>query len=54
MQKGKLLSKSKVEYKPEVKKKLIGVINNLPDPDDKGYNGDKVYDKMMTIRLKTR
>ena len=47
MQKGRMLSKSKVEYKPEVKKKLIGVINNLPDPDDKGYNGDKVYDKMM-------
>ena len=30
---GKALSKAKEPYKPEVKKKLIGVINNLPTPD---------------------
>ena len=30
---GKALSKAKEPYKPEVKKKLIGVINNLPVPD---------------------
>jgi len=30
---GKALSKAKEPYKPEVKKKLIGVINNLPNPD---------------------
>ena len=43
MQKGRMLSKSKVEYKPEVKKKLIDVINNLPDPDS-SYAMDKQPD----------
>ena len=43
MQKGRMLSKSKVEYKPEVKKKLISVINNLPDPDS-SYPMDKQPD----------
>ena len=38
-----MLSKSKVEYKPEVKKKLIDVINNLPDPDS-SYAMDKQPD----------
>ena len=43
MQKGKMLSKSKVEYKPEVKKKLIDVIHNIPDPDS-SYAMDKQPD----------
>ena len=43
MQKGRMLSKSKVEYKPEVKKKLIDVINNIPDPDS-SYSMDKQPD----------
>jgi hypothetical protein len=45
MQKGRMLSKSKVEYKPEVKKKLIDVINNLPDPDS-SYPMDKQPDSV--------
>ena len=43
MQKGRMLSKSKVEYKPEVKKNLINVIHNIPDPDS-SYAMDKQPD----------